>query len=242
MGRIWEQGYGSGTYHPKMNEHDSSSLLVSSCRKVAGIPNPNSPSLIESTSQTSEAIRPPSSSIHLRKEIGLVSGVGMIFGNVIGAGIFITTSGILGHTNSFGLTLVTWVAGGIIALMGALCYCELGTMIKKSGSEYAYIMEAYSFGRKNGLRTVGSMLGFVNVWYDALVGNPLSHAISLLVFGRYMCRPFFINCSHLPVLPTKMFALAALSKFIPLVFSDRTTCIWPCQIIDFVVQNLQVLK
>ncbi|XP_064385922.1 Y+L amino acid transporter 2-like isoform X2 [Halichondria panicea] len=149
--------------------------------------------------------------VTLRKELGIVSGVGLIFGNVIGSGIFITTSSILGYTQSFGLTLIAWVVGGLIALIGSLCYCELGTMIQKSGSEYAYILEAYSFRRKNKyLRTVGEMLAFTNVWYDFLVGNPASLAIPLLTFGNYLCRPFFIGCPELPVLPVKLIALAAL--------------------------------
>ena len=153
--------------------------------------------------------------VSLRKELGIISSVGLVFGNVIGSGIFITTSTILGYTQSFGLTLITWVVGGLITTAGALCYCELGTMIHKSGSEYAYILEAYSFGGKNKyLRIIGQMLAFTNVWYDFLVGNPASLAIPLLTFGRYASRPFFIGCPELPVLPVKMLALVALSKLL----------------------------
>ena len=156
--------------------------------------------------------KPP---VSLRKELGIISGVGLVFGNVIGSGIFITSSTILGYTQSFGFTLITWVVGGLITTVGALCYCELGTMIQKSGSEYAYILEAYSFGGKNKyLSTVGRMLAFTNVWYDFLVGNPASLAIPLLTFGRYASRPFFIGCPELPVLPVKMLALVALSKLL----------------------------
>ncbi len=153
------------------------------------------------------------SPISLKKQLGVVSGVGLIFGNVIGSGIFITTSSILGYTQSFGLTLVVWIVGGIMALVGSLCYCELGTMIQKSGSEYAYILEVYSFRRKNKyLKILGEMLAFTNVWYDFLVGNPSSLAIPLLTFGKYVSRPFFIGCPELPILPVKLIALGALSK------------------------------
>ena len=151
--------------------------------------------------------------VSLRKEFGVISGIGLIFGNIIGSGIFVTTSAILGYTQSFGLTLITWVVGGLIAMVGTLCYIELGTMIQKSGSEYAYILEAYSFGGKNKyLRIIGRMLAFTNVWYDLLVGNPASMAIPLLTFGRYACRPFFIGCPDLPDLPIKFIALSGLSK------------------------------
>ena len=152
--------------------------------------------------------------VSLRKEFGIIGGIGLIFGNIIGSGIFVTTSTILGYTQSFGLTLITWVVGGLIAMIGTLCYIELGTMIQKSGSEYAYILEAYSFGGKNKyLRIIGRMLAFTNVWYDLLVGNPASMAIPLLTFGRYACRPFFIGCPDLPDLPIKFIALSGLSKY-----------------------------
>lgn len=156
------------------------------------------------------------SRVTLKKQLGLISGVGLIFGNVIGSGIFITTRSIFGYTQSFGLTLVVWIVGGIIAFVGSLCYCELGTMIQKSGSEYAYILEAYSFPQKKNkyLKVLGEMLAFTNVWYDFLVGNPSSLAIPLLTFGKYVCRAFFIGCNELPILPVKLIALAALSKFL----------------------------
>jgi len=38
-----------------------------------------------------------------------------------------------------------WIAGGLIALMGALCYAELGTALPQEGGSYVYLKEA--FGR-----------------------------------------------------------------------------------------------
>lgn len=42
--------------------------------------------------------------------------------------------------------------------MGAYCYAELGTLIRKSGGDYAYITVAF-----------GPFLGFIRMWIEAIV-------------------------------------------------------------------------
>ncbi len=87
----------------------------------------------------------------MKKEINLVSGVAYVAGGMIGSGIFITPNGILNLTHSFGLTLIVWFIGGVTSVLFALCYIELALVVKKSGVEYSYIKEAYSFKRSTGL-------------------------------------------------------------------------------------------
>ena len=159
------------------------------------------------------AVNGRTGNITLRKELNLISGTAVVIGLMIGSGIFITPSSILSYSQSFGLTLVLWVVGGLIALVGGLCFCELGVLIKKSGSTYTFIREGYSFRRrKPWLSMIGSLLAFLNIWSSTVVSQPAAIAIALLTFGRYVCRPFFIGCSEVPIIPVKMLALSALGK------------------------------
>ena len=63
-------------------------------------------------------------------------------GVMIGSGIFVSPRYVLLHSGSVGVTLMVWISSGVMAMFGALCYCELGTMIQRSGGEPTYIREA----------------------------------------------------------------------------------------------------
>ena len=149
----------------------------------------------------------------LKKEFGLFTAVSAVVNMVLGSGLFYTPSIILSHTGSFGLSICLWVAGGVVSLCGALCYLEFALMVKKSGSTYIYIKEAYSFGRKKPwMEQFGSFCGFVVAWTNVIILQPLSHAVGALAFGMYVCRPFFTNCEQIPTLPAKFIALTLPSK------------------------------
>ena len=83
----------------------------------------------------------------LKKDMTLLSMIAFVIGVIIGSGIFITPTAVLDHSGSFGVALITWVVGAFLAMGGGLSYCELGLLLKNSGGEYAYLKEAYNFGR-----------------------------------------------------------------------------------------------
>ena len=64
-------------------------------------------------------------------------------GTVIGSGIFLSPGGVMASAGSVGVMLLVWTGGGILSLMGALCYSELGCMRPGAGGLYVYLRDAY---------------------------------------------------------------------------------------------------
>jgi basic amino acid/polyamine antiporter, APA family len=70
----------------------------------------------------------------------------LIVGAVIGSGIFLVPAQVLRQVHgSSGMATLVWLAGGVLALLGALTYGELATMKPSAGGIYLYVRDG--FGR-----------------------------------------------------------------------------------------------
>jgi APA family basic amino acid/polyamine antiporter len=72
------------------------------------------------------------------------------------------------------MILGAWLAGGLLALVGAFIYAELSNRMPKVGGQYAYIREAYD-----------PLLGFLYGWVSILVINAGGTAAVAVTFGKY---------------------------------------------------------
>lgn len=82
--------------------------------------------------------------VGLRRTLGTLDLTLLTIGLVIGSGIFIVPAIVLRSTGgSMSLALSIWVVGGILSLLGALTYGELGAMDGGSGGLYSYLRDAF---------------------------------------------------------------------------------------------------
>jgi APA family basic amino acid/polyamine antiporter len=114
---------------------------------------------------------------NLQRKLGLFPATNIVVANMIGAGIFTTSGLLMAGLNDPLLMLALWVAGGIIALCGALSYGELGAAMPGAGGEYLFLSKLYH-----------PLFGFLSGWVSFIVGFSAPIAASAIGFSEYFCR------------------------------------------------------
>lgn len=111
----------------------------------------------------------------LRRTLSQRDLVVIVVGTVIGSGIFLTPGAVLRSAGSPGMALAVWTVGGVLSLLGALTFAELGASRPQSGGLYVYLRDAF-----------GSGLAFVFGWTMFLVIGSGSLATLGAAFSRYL--------------------------------------------------------
>ncbi len=112
-----------------------------------------------------------------RAVLGVREAVAIIVGIVIGAGIFKAPALVAGMAGSAGWMFTAWVAGGVVSLIGALCYAELATAYPHAGGDYHFLHRAY-----------GRNVSFLFAWARVSVITTGSIALLGFVFGEYLSQ------------------------------------------------------
>ncbi len=131
---------------------------------------------------------------HVKSQLGLWDTISIIVGIVVGVSIFKAPPMIFANVATPWHAFAAWTLGGLLALVGALCYAELATTYPRSGGDYVYLSRAF-----------GSWAGFLFGWAHLAVVSTGSIGIMAYVFGDYAVELFGANRSA-----TVAFAIVAV--------------------------------
>lgn len=110
-----------------------------------------------------------------RKDIGLFGGISLVAGMTIGSGVYYLGTYVMERTDmSMGLSLLCWIIGGIVSILGGLCFAELGASMPVAGGQTIYLNRAYH-------PVVGFINGF-NLFFINGSGSTAALAIASVAF------------------------------------------------------------
>jgi amino acid transporter len=125
----------------------------------------------EADAETSLSSRQPR---ELPRKVGFWGAIAVMVGIVIGSGIFATPTDIAKNMGSPVLILSLWVAGGLIALCGALTFAELNALLPRTGGIYVFLREGF-----------GPCPAFVFGWTYLLIAKPSAAGAITNVFATH---------------------------------------------------------
>lgn len=110
-----------------------------------------------------------------RRVLGQWDAVSLILGIVIGTSIFRSPSLIFLNMPGVGSTLLLWIAGGVLSVLGALCFAELAAAWPERGGDVSYLSRAF-----------GPQVGYLLGWCRILVIIPANVGIMSFAFQDYV--------------------------------------------------------
>ncbi|WP_257449047.1 APC family permease [Archangium lipolyticum] len=116
----------------------------------------------------------PASSALPLPTLRVMDAIALIVGIVVGAGIFRTPSLVAQNSTGLASVLLLWGLGGLVSLIGAMCYAELASTWPNAGGDYHYIR-----------RALGESLAFLFAWARLTVIPTGSIALLGFIFGDY---------------------------------------------------------
>ena len=118
----------------------------------------------------------------LKRSLGLTDFALITIGSIIGSGIFRNPAVVAQRAHLPVLVMLAWIAGGVLAIIGAFIFAELAARRPQDGGFYAYLRDAFGPG-----------VGFVFVWMDFWLVFTGSTAASAVLFADYVAPAFGIG-------------------------------------------------
>ena len=156
---------------------------------------------------------PPRPTAVLERRLGPFDASAIVISNVIGGGIFFVPVIVAQMVPNGTAMLAVWVAGGLLAFVGAMAYAELASRRPHAGGEYVYLRDAF-----------GPAAAFLTGWTSFVAGFSGAVAASSVALAEYVGRfvpaagsgtPLFtvpLPLVPLVVSPKALVALAAIAS------------------------------
>ena len=110
--------------------------------------------------------------MQLFREVGLLAATLLVIGNIIGIGIFTTSGLIAAEVGNSTWLLGVWLIGGMLALIGAICYSVLAVRTPQAGGEYVFLYTSY-----------GPLTAFLSGWASLIIGFSAPQELDVRVDG-----------------------------------------------------------
>ena len=126
----------------------------------------------------------------------------MLVTYMVGSGLFISPSFVAALAPNMFIAIIIWILSGVCALLGSICYCELASVVRKTGSSYIFVLNCY-----------GKCPAFVLIWSTAVIIIPCGISIVAYTAGMYICTTIIADrTSSSFVWYFKLFAVLTRSR------------------------------